>query len=121
MAPLACAIHCALTPVLVAAMPALALSRTAELALFGASGFLATWATLSGTRVHRDARPAITVGAGLTSWGAQLLAAAPPAGEAGLAGAAAVTAVGLLWNARLRHLAEERACACPACGHPEAG
>lgn len=121
-APILCAIHCAATPVAVAIMPTFAIGEAAERALFGASAVLAGWALTTGTRVHRDARPTLLAGLGLVVWALHLLetSASHVAGEGAIAAAALVVAGALIWNARLRHVAEDRACACSTCGHPEA-
>ncbi len=118
-APLLCAVHCVATPVLVAVLPAFAMGHTAELVIFGVSVVLVGWATLSGSRVHRQAGPALVVSLGMSAWGGMLLGALPSiGGELGIALAALLTAGGLVWNARLRHVTAEGGCACTSCGHP---
>lgn len=118
-APLLCAVHCVATPLLVAVLPAFAMGEAAEVVLFVASVLLVGWATLSGSRVHRQAGPALVVGLGLSTWGGLLFGALPAVGgELGIALAALVTAAGLVWNARLRHVMAEVGCGCTACGHP---
>ena len=120
-APLLCAVHCVATPLLVAVLPAFAMGHRAEVVLFVASVVLVGWATLSGSRVHRHAEPALVVGLGLSVWGGLLFGALPAiGGELGIALAALVTAGGLVWNARLRHLTADDGCGCTSCGHPAA-
>lgn len=120
-APLVCAVHCVATPLLVAVLPAFAMGHAAEVALFVVSVLLVGWATLTGSRVHRQAGPAIVVGLGLATWGGLLFGALPAVGgELGIALAALVTAGGLVWNARLRHAAPDDGCGCTSCGHPAA-
>lgn len=120
-APLLCAIHCVATPVLVAVLPAFVMSHAAEVGMFATSGALVGWAIRSGTRVHRQVGPALLAAFGLSAWGGQLFGALPtPPGEVGLALAALITAVGLVWNARLRHRAAAIGCSCASCVHPAA-
>lgn len=121
LAPLICAVHCAATPLLVALMPALELSHAVEQWLFVASVPLVGWSLLTGFRVHGDLRPALLTVVGLAMWGgllAHLFVAAT--GEWPLVAAALVTVVGLVWNARRRHLFESNPCPCASCGHPDA-
>jgi hypothetical protein len=104
LAQLACAIHCALTPLLVVSIPAMAVGFWFEIATFVLSLILATWSVIGGVRHHGVWQVALPVGAGLVAWG--LLLASPfeaPHAEALHATSAAVVAVGLLWNARRRH------------------
>ncbi len=116
VAPFLCAIHCVLTPLLVAVVPSLGHHPTVEYTLFGATTLLAIWALRGGWRIHGDPRPALASALGLALWGGAL---AVGHSEFLVGGAALLTASGLLWNGRRRHLAEDVACPCPSCGHPD--
>lgn len=120
-APLLCAIHCAATPLLVALLPAVAVSHSLEWWFFLASIPLIGWSLVTGFRVHGDVRPAMLVGVGLIFWGGMLAHLIPSVtSEWPVVAAALTTVLGLIWNARRRHLVESNPCPCASCGHPAA-
>jgi len=101
-APILCAIHCALTPIVVVLAPALALGETVEFALLFITIVLAVWALSRGLRQHGDIRPVFPITLGLVAWGASLLDFFQPVPEeATTILATLVVAAGLIWNARL--------------------
>ncbi|TVP42448.1 MAG: MerC domain-containing protein [Gemmatimonadales bacterium] len=127
-APILCAIHCALTPIVVVMAPALALGDTVEFALLGITIVLAAWALTRGLRQHGDMRPVLPIAIGLVAWGASLLDFFQPVPEeATTILATLVVAGGLIWNARLHCSTDaEMPCAHHGCeadapfpGHPE--
>jgi hypothetical protein len=115
VAPVACAIHCVATPLLVAVAPAFAVGETAEWVLFGLTLGLVAWALTSGLRRHGNVRPAIVILPALGVWMASLLHVFHPIPEeATTALAALVVAGGLIWNARMDCATGEVA-ACSEC------
>jgi hypothetical protein len=101
-APILCAIHCALTPILVVMAPAFALGESVEFALLGIAIVAAGWALSRGLRQHGDIRPVFPIALGLVAWGASLLEVFQPIPEeATTILATLVVAGGLIWNARL--------------------
>lgn len=115
VAPVACAIHCAATPLLIAVAPAFAVGEAAEWTLFGLSVVVVAWALSSGLRRHRNLRPALVIGLGLAAWAASLLHAFHPIPEEVTTVIAALTvAAGLIWNARL-DCASGKAAPCGEC------
>jgi hypothetical protein len=116
-APLLCAAHCALTPLLVVAAPTLAPGETVEFVLYGGTILLASWALAKGLRQHGDLRPVLPIALGLVAWGASLLHVFHPIPEeATTVVAALVVAGGLVWNARLHCAVDaETACGCDTC------
>lgn len=115
-APLICAIHCAITPLLVVSLPALAGGVWFEVGTYVLSFLLATWSVVTGVRHHGAWQVALPVVGGLLAWGLLLVAPTePPYAEALRGVAAATVAVGLLWNARRRHHAGASERCCPAC------
>ncbi|CAN5743317.1 hypothetical protein BH23GEM11_BH23GEM11_15100 [soil metagenome] len=101
-APILCAIHCALTPILVVVAPAFALGETVEFALLGIAIAAAWWAMSRGLRQHGDVRPIVPIVVGLVAWGASLLHVFHPVPEEPTTILATlVVAGGLIWNARL--------------------
>lgn len=102
VAPVTCAIHCAATPLFVAAAPAFAVGETAEWALFGVTLVLVAWALTSGLRRHGNWRPALPILAGTVAWAISLMHGFHPIPEEVTTAAAALTvAAGLIWNARM--------------------
>lgn len=99
VAPVLCAIHCALSPALALAIPAAA-GPGAERWGFIFSAALAAAALVVGARAHgRALPPALTV-AGLVLWGAAIVGALA---EAAATAGSLLTAAGMLWSARLVH------------------
>jgi hypothetical protein len=101
-APILCAIHCALTPIVVVMAPAFALGETVEFALLGITIVVAGWALHRGLGQHGDVRPVLPIAVGLLAWGASLFDVFQPIPEeATTILATLVVAGGLIWNARL--------------------
>jgi hypothetical protein len=121
IAPLVCAIHCALTPLLVVSLPTVVAGFWFEIGTFVLSATLATWSVVGGVRHHGAWQVALPVGGGLLAWGILLATPVePPHAEALHAASAAVVAVGLLWNARRRHHAGTTG-PCAACAGDHGG
>jgi hypothetical protein len=119
VAPLACAIHCAVTPVLVIAAPNLVPGTTVEWALLSIAVVVGLAALSSGVRAHEDLRPAVPVVLGLGLWTLSLLHLFHPAPEdLTTVAATLIVAGGLLWNSRL-HCAR-RDLVCQACAVADA-
>jgi hypothetical protein len=101
-APILCAIHCALTPLVVVMAPALAPGKTMEFALLGISIVVAAWAVSRGLRQHGNLRPVRPIALGRVAWGASLFHLFHPVPEeVTTILATLVVAGGLIWNARL--------------------
>jgi hypothetical protein len=117
LAPALCAVHCAVTPVLVLIAPTLAPGAAVEFGLYGATVLVAAWAMAKGLRQHGDYRPVLPIAAGLVFWGASILLLFHPVPEElTTIVAALVVASALVWNARLQCAADaESACACQVC------
>lgn len=115
LAPVACAIHCLATPLVVVLAPALAHGPGVERALFAASLALSGFALASGFRRHRHAVALVPALLGFILWGSALLGRPLIGrGEPAIALASVLVAAGVLWNARLVHRGEH-VCECPAC------
>ena len=113
--PLACAAHCAVTPVLVAATPSLRVGPELEWALFLATVALAAITLGPGVTRQEGLRPALLVVGGISLWGASLLQAFQPLPEDVSTPIAAFTAAaGLIWTSRVYRSSYKR-CACSAC------
>jgi hypothetical protein len=117
VAPAACAVHCAVTPLLVIFAPTLAPGAAVEFGLFGITLVVASWALAKGLRQHGDFRPVAPIAVGLLFWGASILLLFHPIPEElTTILATLVVASGLVWNARLHCAADaESACACTVC------
>lgn len=114
VAPLACAVHCAATPLVVVFAPTIAESTTLEWSLLVAAVVAGSLALATGVRSHDDLRPAVPVVLGLTLWGASLMRLfLPVPEELTTVGATLIVAGGLFWNSRL-HCAR-RALSCAVC------
>jgi hypothetical protein len=119
VAPLACAVHCAVTPVLVIAAPSLAPGSTVEWVLLAVALVVGLAALASGVRAHEDLRPVVPVVLGLGLWTLSLLHLFRPVPEElTTVIATLIVAGGLLWNSRL-HCAR-RARLCQACAGADA-
>jgi hypothetical protein len=116
-APLLCALHCAVTPLVVLVAPALAPGHLFEWALLGLSIPLGGWALTRGLRDHGDARPAVPVLLGITLWGISLAHGFHPfPEEISTVVATLIVAGGLIWNSRLQcGLVTDSACGCARC------
>ncbi len=102
LAPIACALHCAATPLLVASAPSLAPGETAEWILLALTVLLGGAALAAAMRSHREALPFLLIGVGLLAWTGSLLHLYHPLPEELTTIAASLTvAGGLLWNSRL--------------------
>jgi hypothetical protein len=117
MAPMICAVHCAVTPLLVVFAPAVAPGETLEFALYGMTLVVASWALAKGLRQHGNFRPVVPITLGLLFWGASILHLFHPVPEElTTILAAIVVAWGLIWNSRLHCAVDaESACACTSC------
>lgn len=116
LAPIACAIHCAATPLLVAVAPSLAPGETAEWMLLALTVPLAGGALAAAMRSHREPLVFILIGLGLIAWTGSLLHLYHPVPEEFTTILASLTvAGGLLWNSRLQcGLSGDP---CEACSH----
>lgn len=115
-APALCAVHCAATPLLLLAVPTLALWRGVELTLLAVTMALAVAALTVGYRRHRRIPPIVAAGAGLAIWGASaghLIHRAPE--EVTTMAGALLVAGALLRNSQLLCRSREPACGCVAC------
>lgn len=118
LAPILCAVHCMVTPVLIVSAPAFALGETIEWGLLGASVVLGGFAMASGLRTHESLLPALLALFGVLAWTGSLLYLYRPIPEEATTIAAALTVAGaLVWNSRL-HCAS-KAVHCSACAHGE--
>ncbi len=114
--PTLCAIHCLVTPALIAAFPFLHFLRGVEPVLYGLSLLLAVWAIGSGWWRHRQARVWAVAAAGAVLWGASIAGWLAPVPEAltDIAGGV-LLAAGVFWSGRLRHRSVCGGdCSCPA-------
>lgn len=123
VAPLTCAVHCAVTPVLIIAAPSLAPGSTLEWVLLATAVVVGLAALASGVRAHEDLRPAVPVALGLGLWTLSLLHLFRPLPEELTTVAATlIVAGGLFWNSRLHCARRDRACeACAVADSAEAG
>lgn len=112
--PFMCAVHCVVTPVLVAFVPVLGVSSWAEWCLLAISVAAAMFALGRGTRSHRNGIVRVLAGNGVAIWALSLLGVFEPMPETltspvgGL-----VLAAALFWNGRLSHRHECGECGCP--------
>lgn len=102
VAPALCAVHCALSPALALAMPAIAGPR-AERWGFIVSAMLAAAGLAAGVRAHRRVLPAALIAAGLVLWGAAVAGFGGALAEAVATAGSLLTAAAMLWSARLVH------------------
>ena len=109
-----CALHCALTPFLAVAAPALALSEGAERALWAGTVLLGAVMLLMGP-ARRNAAPVLTFVCGAVLWAASLAGWLEPLPETVTSAAGSLTlAAALLQSARIC-----QAGACPVCDDEE--
>jgi len=114
--PTLCAIHCLVTPALIALFPFLHFLEGLEPALFTVSLLLAAWAVGSGFRRHRAARVWGLVVVGAVVWGTSIAGFLSPLPE-GLTDVAGgfLLAAGVYWSGQLRHRSVcNTDCSCPA-------
>ena len=111
-----CAVHCALTPFLAVASPALALSEGAERAFWVGTVLVGAVMLLMGP-ARRNAAPVLAFLGGAVLWGASLAGWLEPLPETVTSAAGSLTLAGaLVWSARIC-----QAGACPACDDEEPG
>ncbi len=118
-APILCAVHCLMTPVLVVTVPALVVSLTLEWSFLLFTLVLAGPALFSGLQTHGETRVIVPVALGLLLWGGSLVHLFHPIPEdATTPLAALITATGLVWNSRLHcQVGQENCSACEEGGH----
>lgn len=103
-APLICAVHCIVTPLLILALPALAPAESVERGILVGSALLAGLSLRTSLPVHRDRRVLAPVGLGLGVWAVSELHILPEAFHAVWTTIGSLLlALGLFWSARLRH------------------
>lgn len=106
-----CAVHCLLSPVLVLALPVLALGEAIERVVLVALLPLSVALLWRGVRRHRRIGPCAPMAAGLASWLAALAGAAHGVAQAGLVAAGgALVFLSLQWSTRLA-----ARCGCTSC------
>jgi len=121
LAPLACAVHCAVTPILVVAAPAFAPAPILEWILLAATTVVVGVALFWGVRIHGRWTPFLLIGIGLLVWCASLLHLFHPLPEDLTTVIASLTvATGLVWNSRLHCGSKSVACAACALDESEA-
>ena len=115
--PTACAIHCLLAPVLVAALPLIHIGEVIEPFLLAISVVIGGLESRSGFRVHRRWQVGAVVVLGASVWAASLMGLFLPWAPEPFTSAAGglLVAAALFWNGRLRHALEcAQECSCPA-------
>lgn len=118
LAPIICAVHCAVTPILVFTAPALAPGPLLEWVLLAATTAVVAVALAWGVRVHGHWSPFLLIGMGLLAWCASLLHLFHPLPEDFTTVVASLTvATGLVWNSRLH--CGSRSVECSACAMEE--
>lgn len=104
LAPLACAMHCAATPVLAAALPVFATTSGVEWGFLGATVLFGGITVPRHRHTSRDLRPAGLLLLGVALWVASLLRVLDPLPQdLTTAFASLAAAAGLFWLARARH------------------
>lgn len=112
--PLACAVHCLVTPALVAFVPTLGVPPSVEWILLASSVAVATLALRRGARFYRSKLVWAATGAGAIVWATSLLGVFEPLPETVTSPIGGfVLAAGLFWNGRLRHRHACSDCGCP--------
>lgn len=115
--PTACAIHCILTPVFVAALPMLRFGETIEPMLMVFSVFIGAWEASNGHRVHKRWTVGALVMLGGIIWAGSIAGRFEEMFPEAFTSAAGgiLVALALFWNGHLRHQVEcKDDCACPA-------
>ncbi len=116
IAPILCAIHCLVAPLLVATAPAFAPGEAAEWALLGITVVLVGITGAAALRGHRQAAPFVLILVGLLAWTGSLLHLFAPVPEEFTTVIASLgVAAGLLWNSRLHCATRDEGCS--ACEH----
>lgn len=104
LAPLACAVHCAATPLLAAALPVLAATSGVEWGFLGATVLFGGITVPRHRHASSDLRPAGLLLLGVALWVASLLRFLDPLPQdLTTAFASLAAAAGLFWLARTRH------------------
>ena len=99
--PLVCAVHCAVTPLVILLMPTLSGWKSLEWPLFFGSAIVGVVAVLFGGVRRGRWQPGVLVGGGFLVWGLSLAHALRPIPEdMTTVVAAMIVAAGLLWNSR---------------------
>lgn len=112
--PLVCAVHCVLTPALVALMPAAGPTPAVEWLLLAASVAVAIRGLRRGARFYRRSVVWAVSGLGAAIWTLSLLGVFEPLPEPITSALGGLTlAAGLFWNGRLSHRRGCRDCGCP--------
>ncbi len=120
-APLLCALHCVATPLVVLVAPSFAPDIRSEVAMLAGSAVLAAVASTIGIREHGSRVVLAPILVGLAIWALSLGGAFRPLPEAATtAMPSLLVAAGLLWNARLRHVAVCPGCGCRSCDNDAA-
>ena len=115
--PTACAIHCILTPLLVAALPIMQFGDVVEPAFLALSLVIGTVEARSGFRVHGRLAVGVAVLIGALVWSASLSGLLLPWLPEPITSASGglMIAAALYWNGQLRHRLEcATDCSCPA-------
>ena len=111
--PFACAVHCAAAPLLVVALPALAIDPAVEALFLGLSATVGAVSTAASWRLHRKAIVWVAMALGAGVWGASLAGWFQPIPEAATdALGGALLAGGIFWSTRLGHRQH-----CERCSH----
>jgi hypothetical protein len=110
-ATVVCAVHCVLSPVLVLALPVVALGEVVERAVLLALLPVSLWLLWRGVRRHHRVGPCVPMAAGLACWLIALAGAAHGLAQAVLvASGGAVVYVSLQWSTRMA-----ARCGCSSC------
>lgn len=114
LAPVACAVHCAVMPIAAFAAPSVVSGGGVEWGLLGVTLLFAAVALTFGVRTHGSMAPFVPVALGLGIWTASLYFFNHlPAVELTTMGASILVAFGLLWNSRMSCVS--RTSGCPGC------
>jgi chromate transport protein ChrA len=121
-APLVCAVHCLVAPVLVLVAPAFVHSGVIEGLVLTGAAVLAAVVVVAGTRIHGRKAPWALVATGVAIWCLVPLKLAMALPEPAVVVAGGLTMFGgMRWNARLKAVAEAGRCGCPACAESKDG
>ncbi len=103
LAPIVCAVHCAVTPLALALLPAFSVSTEFEGVLLLVSLLLAVVVVRSGFQLHGDTRVWVPLAVGGAVWVLSLAGAFAPLPESLTSPAGSITiAGGLYWSGRIR-------------------
>jgi hypothetical protein len=116
-APLMCAVHCLVTPLVALAAPVAAGAERYEPLIMLMAGIVVVATLQASVRAHRRLLPIVPVLAGGLLWIVSLAGGAVAVPEWLLGGTGGVLIyAGVRWSARLRAEALAGCCSCPACG-----